>query len=274
MRRLIAHINFFVTNPYAQKGGKTMSLNEGYKNEEYLINAINNKKYDELTPNLQRFIHMLFPNIDRNKKFKCFQAEEYTKPDIVICYGEKSFYVSVKHGTAENVHEEKIDSFIEFLKENGIDNFTIESYKLFQYGDGTTDGTGEKRMSNFEVRVKYDERIRAMNQKFNESKVFVKAFAERVVFQGVNQLAVPASILYHGDEDQGSFISKNQLLRHIELRRWDYMESVVHIGPFVLRPKGRYPDKEVKYPEFRHRVVVSYPRLLGDILYIFSKYRF
>ena len=42
-----------------------------------------------------------------------------------------------------------------------------------------------------------------MNAKFNENRDFVKAFANRVLFQGVNPLAIPADIIYHGDEDFG-----------------------------------------------------------------------
>ena len=252
-----------------------MSLNEGLMNEEQIIRSIDGKTYYQLNPNLQHFIYFILPRIDRNRKIKCFHAEEYTKPDICISQDDMSRYISIKHGTAVDVHGERLDSFIQFLKESGIDDYTIESYLLYHFGDGTVDGTGKNRMDHFNVFVTYHDRIVEMNEIFNESREFVKNFADRVLFQGVNPLAIPADIIYHGDEDFGSFISRNQIMRHIELRRWDYMTSVVHIGPFILRPKARYPGgREVKNDDFRKRVVVSYPKLLSDIMYISRRYKF
>ena len=251
-----------------------MSLNDGLMNEEQIIRAIDGKTYYQLNANLQHFLYFILPRLDRNKKISCFHAEDYTKPDICISQDGTFRYISVKHGTAEAVHEERLDTFIEFLKENGIDDYTIESYLLYHFGDGTTDGTGENRLDHFNVFVKFNDRIAKLNEKFNETREFVKNFANRVLFQGVNPLATPADIIYHGDEDFGSFISKNQIMRHIELRKWDYMTSVVHIGPFILRPKARYPGREVQNDDYRRRVAVSYPKLVNDIMYIFNRYKF
>lgn len=251
-----------------------MSLNDGLMNEEQIIRAINGKTYYELNANLQRLVNYLFPTLDRNRKINCCKAEDYTKPDICISQDDKSHYVSIKHGTAEQVHEERLDRFISYLKECGIDDYTIESYLLFHFGDGTIDGTGQTRLDHFNVFVKYNERILKLNEKFNESREFVKNFANRVLFQGVNPLAIPADIIYHGDEEFGSFINKNQIMRHIELRKWGYMTSVVHIGPFILRPRARYPGREVKNDDSRRRVTVSYPKLSNDIMYIFNRYKF
>lgn len=251
-----------------------MSYNEGLINEERMIYALNDKKFSELNANLQHFVTFLLPKLDKEQKVKCFHAEDYTKPDFCVQQNDTRRFVSLKHGTCETLHDEKLDRFIQFLMENGIDAETIESYLLFHFGDGTTDGSGTKRMNNFEVKLAYSKRLTKMNKVFNQSKEFIKKFADRVMFQGVNPLAEPAEIIYHGDEDFGCFCSKNQVMRHLELRRWDYMVSVVHIGPFILRPKARYPNKEIKNDDSRRKVVVSYPRLLSEIMYMFSRYKF
>ena len=251
-----------------------MSMTDGLVNETHMVSALNDKMYDELNANLHHFMYISFPNINYKTKIKCYKAEEYTKPDIVVQVGDECRYVSLKHGAAEEVHEEKLPRFIEFLKENNIDDYTIESYLLYHFGDGTTDGTGQKRLDCFQTRYRYDERIRKMNEAFNNSKEFVKKFANRVVFQGVNELANPADIIYHGDEDYGSFMSRNQLMRHIDFRTWNFMTYVVHIGPFVIGPRARYPNKEIKNDGYRKVVTVRYPKLLQDILYISSRYKF
>jgi len=251
-----------------------MSYNTGHLNEERLALAINNKMYDELNNNLRNLVMHAIPKFDRNKRIKCCKAEDYIKPDIVIYQEEEIRYISVKCGTAEGVHEEKLDRFTNFLKESGFDDYTIESYLLFHFGDGTTNGTGENRLTNFQVMVKYHDRIRKLNEQFNKSKDFIKFFADRVMFQGVNPLANQADILYHGDEDFGLLMSRKQFMRHIDFKSWDFMESVVHVGPFVLRPKGRYPNREIKNDFYRFTVVVSYPRLFSDIQLISKKYNF
>jgi hypothetical protein len=251
-----------------------MSLNEGALNEERMILAINDKKFEELNPNLQTFIMQLFPELDKSKRLSCCHAEEYTKPDIVISQGPKRRYVSLKTGTSDTMHNEKIEPFIDFLKENGFDDYTIESFLLYHYGDGTTDGSGETRLGVFDVRKKYDERIRALNDAFNRSKDFIKKFADRVMFQGVNPLAMPADVIYHGNEEFGLYMSKYQFMRHVERKTWSYMEFSVHVGPFVIRPKARYPGREIKNDENRRIVVVNYPRIMNDIPWIRNRYLF
>ena len=252
-----------------------MNTSKGITVEERMVHLLNNKRYDEINENLHHFVSFLLPFLEADSKLKCCRTEDFIKPDICISQDDERKFVSVKTGLSETLHTENIISFVNFLKDNGIDDYTVESYLLYQYGDGTTDGSGENRMSSVETRFKMNERIKRMNGMFNSSKTFIKAFADRVMWKGVNPQAESADYLYHGDEDFGSFISRNQIMRHIELRRWDYMTSVVHIGPFILRPKARYPGgREVKNDDFRKRVVVSYPKLLSDIMYISRRYKF
>ena len=148
------------------------------------------------------------------------------------------------------------------------------AYLLYHYGDGTTDGTGKRRMSSIEVRFMFDERIKKMNEEFNKSKEFIKKAAERFMFQGVNPDASKAEYIYHGDPDYGVFVSRNQYMRHIEKKNWDYMQTCVHIGPFVVRPHARYANKEIRNEEHRHTVVINYPRFVQDLLYISSRYSY
>jgi len=251
-----------------------MSVNEGLLNEQRMILALNNKKFEELNPNLQTFVMQILPDLDKSRPIECFKCKEYTKPDIVISQGKKVRYISLKTGTADTMHSENVDTFVEFLRENGFDDYSIESYLLYHYGDGTTDGTGTDRLGVVAVREKYDKRITALNDALNKSKDFLKKFADRVMWQGVNPLEMPADVIYHGTEEYGCFMSKYQLTRHLERKSWSYMQFVLHVGPFVIRPRARYPGKEIKNDEFRRKVIVYYPRILADIPWIRSRYFF
>ena len=244
----------------------------GTEFEDKFAKAINDKKVDELNPNLKHFIAFIFPNLDKNEKIKCVKTDNICKPDVCIYQKNDYHFASLKSGLCEHLHMENIFSFLEFLREQKIDERIIHNYLLYHYGDGTTDGSGQKRISSVEIRFKFSEEIKQINNAFNSSKEFIKAFADRVMWQGVDKNADRAEILYHGDIDYGFFITRSEFRRHIDKKSWEYMERCIHIGPFVIRPKARYVNCEVKKEESRKIVAVSYPRLIFDMEYIYKIY--
>jgi len=251
-----------------------MNTSIGIINEENFVKSINGNMFNDLNKNLQYFLYYLFPKLDKNKKFTCYRTEYLIKPDIIISQDSIMRFISLKYGQSETLHNEHILTFIQFLKDCGISDETIHTYLLYHYGDGTTNGTGKKRMNSVEVRFTYDEQIKKMNEEFNSSKEFIKKFLDRVMFQGVNPSASMAEYIYHGDVDYGVFCSRNQFRRHIDRKNWDYMQTCVHVGPFVIRPHARYVNKEIRNEESRNTVEVNYPRLVQDIAYIARNYMY
>lgn len=246
----------------------------GIQNEENFVKALDNKTYSELNKNLQLFLFYLYPNIDKTMKFHCYMTENFVKPDIVIHQNQQYRYVSLKYGQAETLHNESIRTFVEFLRDCQISEESIETYLLYHYGDGTTDGTGKRRMGSVETRFTYDDRIKKLNEELNSSKSLIKEFADRVMFQGVNLQANRADYIYHGDPDSGVFISREQFMRHVDRKNWSFMVRCVHIGPFVIRPHARYADREILNEAHRHTVTVNYPGIVNDLLYIQNRYNF
>jgi len=251
-----------------------MKTNIGIQNEENFVKCIDNKTYDELNKHLQYFLHYLFPKIDKTKKFHCFLTTNYIKPDICISLESEMRYVSLKYGQSDIFHNENILTFIDFLRVNGISEESIKTYLLFHYGDGTIDGTGKNRFTSVELRFHYRDELRKMNEEFNKNKEFVKKFVDRAVFQGVNSLANCAEYLYHGDPEYGVFLSRFQLMRRVETKNYGFMTECVHIGPLVLRPHARYSNKPIRNDESRHIVEVSYPKIVQEIMFVFSKFPF
>ena len=238
---------------------------------EYYLES---RKYSELSDNLQDFIKHLFPFLDRNLDIHCNKTDQLIKPDICIWQKDERRFVSLKSGAVETIHCENLISFVEFLRANNIDEYTIQTYLLYHYGDGTINGTGKRRLNSVEVRTKLAKRIELMNKVLNSSKDFIKKFADRVLFQGCNDDVYPAGFIYHGDIDYGKYISRNQLMKHIDNKSWDYMVSCVHIGPFTIRPKARYSGKEIKSDDNRRLITVNYPRFYDDIIIMSKKYLF
>ena len=157
------------------------------------------------------------------------------------------------------------------MREKGISKQTIITILLFHFGDGTIDGTGEKRLGYHEISLLLTERIKKANIELNSSKEFVKEFIDRCVFDGAIEGFIPADCIYDGTLEYGVFVTRKQIHKHIETKSFSYYKSL-HIGPLLLRPHARYTDGPIKNDRKRKVVVCYWPNLFLDILYIFRRY--
>lgn len=62
----------------------------GIDNEKNIVNAINNKKFNELNLNLQSFIKEIFPEISSNDILIANSLGGIYKRDLEIIFNEKS----------------------------------------------------------------------------------------------------------------------------------------------------------------------------------------
>lgn len=250
-----------------------MPSNLGTQNEDDFVYEIHNKKFKDLSKNLQFFVQYLFSHVKDNDVLQCFKTEDYIKPDICIQWKDQRAFVSLKFGVSDTIHGESLESFNNFLRTLGVEERVIRTILLFAYGDGTIDGTGSTRKNGLQIRYELRDEIEYLNKKLNESKELVKAVVNRLMFAGVDPMAYKANYLYHGNIEYGDFISKNQVMKHIDCKNWDFMDCP-HIGPIVFRPHARYSDKTIKNDKFRHELKFTWPNLLSDIRYISKRYNF
>lgn len=250
-----------------------MPGNYGVKNEEDFVFEINNHKFKDLNKNLQYFIHFIFSRVKDDDVLRCYKTEDYIKPDICIEWTDQRAFVSLKYGVSDTIHGESLQSFNNFLRSLGVEERIIKTILLFNYGDGTIDGTGERRKNGLEIRYELKDEIEYLNAKLNESKEFVKAVVSRLLFDGVNPLAYKAQYVYHGNIEYGDIVSKNQVMKHIDRKNWDFMDCP-HIGPIVFRPHARYSEKQILNEKFRHELKFTWPNLLSDIRYISKRYTY
>ena len=246
----------------------------GLQKEDKMVNALNNKKIGDLNANLKKMMANLYGIIEDDEIVKCRKKEDFSKPDLVITYKGVSRYISMKSGTAKEIHEEQISTVISFLHRLGISKYTLNTLLLFQYGDDTTNGTGDHRMTWQEVYKKYDQRIKYANNELNRNKKVFLDIMERCMFQGVDVKAIPADALYHGDENSGVLVTKNQFLKYFQMKNWDLYNSF-HIGPMILRPHSRDVNHDIQNEHLRHKLQFNWPTLKADMLYInehFSSY--
>ena len=66
------------------------------------------------------------------------------KPDILIRINHNKYFISIKTGSGNSVHQEKLDEFISFLdKQTILDIKIANNLRYFIWGDGTLDGSAD-----------------------------------------------------------------------------------------------------------------------------------
>jgi hypothetical protein len=146
----------------------------GNQNEKSLAFYLENKKYKDIANlNLKTFIKEIHPSITDNTVVMCPYNPGMKKQDIQILIGDKNYYVSVKTGSGNSIHQEKLEPFITLLKEHyNISDELANDIRFFVWGDGSLDGTGKKenRLSATQLKKQYPELLKRISHFFNEHK--------------------------------------------------------------------------------------------------------
>ncbi|MDR5659255.1 hypothetical protein RH915_07115 [Serpentinicella sp. ANB-PHB4] len=196
----------------------------GFKNEALLAYAINKKKISQLPTNLKKFVEYICYHeniqIKENEVVFSEKVKGQVKEDIFIKINNHRVGVSVKMGSGNSVHQEKIESFINWANSNtDITNQEKDDLRLMVWADGTTDGSApiikdEKGfvIGRFGVKdfiSKYPLSFERLNNFFIRNK---KAIILRALFDGKG--AGPAEYLYKGTLTSGIWISKQEYIKH------------------------------------------------------------
>ena len=136
--------------------------NLGFIKQDYLISALNNKKISELDKNYFDLIQSIFlnKNFSNEEIIICKKIGGNEKPDLSISIKNIIKNCSYKTGKNISVHQEKLESFIEFSKTLKATEKEINAIKFYIWGDGTYDGSGKKKqqkrkMGNYKERHKH-----------------------------------------------------------------------------------------------------------------------
>lgn len=191
------------------------SSSNGYVVEQEMCLALHYKKVSELTTHLRFILQELFGPLNPDEIIKCYETDSFSKPDISIYYKDQIKHVSIKTGACDVLHDEYIDTFVKFLAEHGVSEKTQKIFYLYQYGDGTLDGTGKVRLRGDQVSAKYHDLLEYAKAEINNNKDLIVEIVDRVMFSGVDPDVFAADAIYHGDVYSGTIVTKRQVIRHI-----------------------------------------------------------
>lgn len=243
-----------------------MGRNSGFENEEEIVIALNDKTLKTLSnKNLVAFIKDLFPNITLHDKIYCTLCDRQVieinnrkqsmnpKQDIVIIVNEVEKFISVKKGSGNSVHEEKLETFIDFLvKELQASDEVVKSLKVFHWGDGTLDGTAspEKRLKGKDITITYAKEMGIIHDFFKENK---RKIIERVLLHGAHKEIVnKVDFIYHGSVESGVWCNIDYAIevnQEIENEK-----SPISIGFFSFQNQNRNTTQNPKKESARKSI--------------------
>lgn len=233
------------------------------ENELSFVRYLHGKRVWELNPMFRSFIDDIFSFPNENLQIKCMKNRYKQKADIFIKIGTVFRGVSIKKGIKNSVHVERISDFIHFLIENKVSRDIVVSYLQYQYADGTTNGTGKKRLSIEMYKQDHQVCIDKINEALNQEDILNKAIS-RFVVRGRNSHYDISAILY-GEIDDFLWITKEDIQKLIFSKKNEY-SSAVHFGPLTCQPKNRCLNYNPKYEKDRFLVQIKWYNLLDDII--------
>ena len=237
----------------------------GFRNENDLISALNEKKIYELNENLKNLIKFLYGTVDENSTIYANNGKKGQKPDVIININNKIKKMSVKIGAGNSVHQENIDIFIDFLRSENISNKIIEELLKFHWGDGTLDGTGTIRVSGTSYKNNHVDEINSINEEINRQPILKKAI-NRFLFQGKSNDYEKIDVIYYGDAICGHWATTEEIESYILTRKFE--NSSVHFGPLNYQVWNRCLNFNNRMENRRQVIQIKWSTLLKDILFI------
>ena len=109
------------------------------------------------------------------------------------------------------------------------------------------------------------------NEELNQYNQDVVNFVDKVVFIGNDENLPSADFIYHGNINFGVICSRQNVIKHLRKRNYDYMRNL-HIGPIQFHPYARYVNGVGKHEYKRDIVNFKWINFIGDLEYIAQHY--
>lgn len=233
--------------------------NTGFTNEKALINALHQKKYQDLNKNLQKLIRHSFRNHDGI--IYCELEAGANKSDIKITINQESHSYSIKKGQGNSVHQESIKSFLAYLRtEHMLTQEIEEAFKRFIWADGTLDGSGKvkNRLSSKQFKKRYPKTIEVLQQFLNSIK---EALIRRFIIDGVASQS-SAEFIYYGTVKKGVCCSTKHVLKWLLTHD---SRATLHVGKLSFQAWNRNLKGKQKAEQKRGIIQLKWGGLKKDI---------
>ena len=218
-----------------------------------MINNIHNKKFMDLSSNLQRFIKKMYPKIRKNDLITCRKLIG-RNVDFSTTVNEVTKIISIKTGNTCFVYNDRITELILFLNTIEVKPEVLLAILEYHYADGTYDGSGKCKLCGDLLKDVYKEQIELVRKEF-ENKDLLSKVIDYVLL--VDNFGNKIDYFYYGNLEYGFTISSKKLKEQLLNRTDNFKHDFMRIGPFNLLPFKR----EINYSEKSKRKHYCYLKL-------------
>lgn len=242
--------------------------NEGLHNEQQIINNLDGKHYYQLSDNLKIFLKYLYSDIKDDDKIIAKKVNNLYKSDISIIVNGKEKYVSIKSGSENSIHLEKLDTFIGFLQSIKVNETIINYLRLYHYGDDTYDGSGFKRYSAEQAKNKYYKEIMIFNKYISHDNL-LKKIIERFLFSGLKE-DKKVDCIYYGNEQYGVYATKNEIMKWLVNNKCYHIRTI-HFSSLTFQNWCRNVNYNKKSESHRDYIQIKWFSIVSDLEKIRNK---
>ena len=238
---------------------------DGFENETLIHDSLNNKQYHELNKNLQKMIDFIYEKkITPTTLIKAYKIGGINKTDLVIEINNKKYNISIKKGTGNSVHQEKVEDFINFLDENyKIEENLKNDIRFFIWGDGTLNGTGDikNRLSASQLKKMYPEIVQNIKKFFYIHK---RDLIERFLIKGAKSESSP-DFMYYGTPEKGTIIKASEALDWLSNDENEKDKSPIPIGRLTFQAWNRNINGGLKSENKRGVIQLKWSSIGKDL---------
>lgn len=244
---------------------------DGFKNEWEFAKYLNNRKIKYLSPMFIDLFNKLYDKkLKKEDIIYCNINFNKQKTDIIVSINGIEKRISIKKGIKNSVHVEPITTFINFLKENYASKKIINEVLLFQFADGTLNGSGNNRVSTKEYIINHQKELNMINKFFNKRRLVRKAI-NRFVLTGTNSYESIDAIIYGVVEDF-IWITKDEIIK-ILMKHRNIKKTSLGFSGLFYQPKDRNLNYNLKYNRDRFCIQIKWYHLSDDIIEVMALYR-
>lgn len=237
-------------------------INIGLSNERNIIDSLNNKYYYQLNDNLKDFLKFLYNDISYHDQIYAKKNNNFYKSDICIIVNGKEKNISIKSGGENSIHLEKLDTFVNFLKNIGVHENIIKYLKLYHFGDDSYDGRGFKRYSAEEAKNKYCSEIKIFNKYISYDNLLEKII-NRFLFYGLKE-EKQVDCIYYGNENYGIWASRNEIIKFL-VNNKNYHIRTIHFSSLTFQNWCRNINRNMKSESHRDYIQIKWFSIVSDL---------
>lgn len=207
-----------------------ITKNYGFQNEWDFFNYLKGKRVGEVNTLFKEFLQKNFSNINDEMKISAYVNLNREKEDIWIKVGKEKKSISIKMGKTNTVHNEYIYSFTNYLAKEKVPLKIINIILEYFFADGTHDGSGARRITFPDYKLKIKRKIKKVNKYFMKNEDLLIKLVKRFVIGKTD-------ILIHGTVEDFSYVTKDEIIKFLVECKSD-PSSTIHFSHLIFAAKS------------------------------------